>query len=170
MVKQTHSEVKLVVEGQRQLLHVFIDGQVRTHYPISTAKRGFGERKGSEKTPRGQHRIQAKIGANQTINSVFVARRPSGEIYQPVLAVHDPNRDWILSRILWLSGCELGRNRLGHVDTMQRYIYLHGSPEEADFSQPSSHGCIRMRNPHIIELFDLVSIGTIVDIYEDKLF
>ena len=101
-------------------------GQVLRRYPVSTASRGVGEQRGSYCTPRGRHLIRAKLGAGQPENAVFVARRPSGEIYSPELGSAFPGRDWILTRILWLSGCEPQRNRLGCVDTMRRYIYIHG--------------------------------------------
>ena len=108
--------------------------------------------------------MRAKIGAGQPENTVFVARRPTGERYTPELAAQFPDRDWILTRILWLSGCEVGHNRLGDVDTMRRYIYIHGSPDSVHMGRPGSIGCIRMRNADIIDLFDRVPPGTPVDI------
>jgi lipoprotein-anchoring transpeptidase ErfK/SrfK len=125
-------------------------------YSISTAKKGLGEIEGSEQTPRGWHIIRAKIGAHQPINTVFIGRRPSGEIYHPRLREKFPQRDWILTRILWLSGIELHKNRLGKVDTMRRYIYIHGSPDDVQMGIPGSKGCIRMYSQHIIELFALI--------------
>ncbi len=133
-------------------------------YPVSTGLNGVGNEKNSGKTPLGKHIIRAKIGAELPINSVLVGRRPTGEIYTPQLGELNPERDWILSRILWLSGKEKGINRLGRVDTMQRYIYLHGTPDSEPMGIPKSHGCIRMRNHDIIELFDLIEAGTEVDI------
>lgn len=124
----------------------------------------MGEQPGSLCTPRGKHLIRAKIGAGQPINTVYAGRRPTGEIYSPELAQAFPERDWILSRILWLSGCEPGFNRLGAADTMRRYIYIHGTAEEAAIGSPVSHGCVRMRNRDIIELFELVPAGTPVEI------
>jgi L,D-transpeptidase YbiS len=135
-------------------------------YRISTAKNGVGEENGSFRTPRGRHVVRAKIGSGQPLNTVFVERRPTGEVYGPELAERNPGRDWILSRILWLSGCEPGYNRLGRVDTMRRAIYIHGTPDSAEMGTPGSHGCIRMRNSDIVELFELVSPGTRVDIAE----
>mgnify|MGYP000488176548 FL=1 len=125
-------------------------------YPISTALAGVGEVFGSFQTPRGQHIIRAKIGAGLPENTVFVRRRPTGEIWTPELGQQYPGRDWILTRILWLSGCLPGFNRLGCVDTMRRYIYIHGSPDLAEMGVPGSHGCIRMRNADIIDLFERV--------------
>lgn len=133
-------------------------------YAISSAKNGVGQLKGSYCTPLGQHIVRAKIGAGQPENTVFVARRPTGELYSPELAAQHPGRDWILTRILWLSGCEVGHNRLRDVDTMRRYIYIHGSPDTVAMGAPGSIGCIRMRNRDIIALFDRVPPGTPVKI------
>jgi len=135
-------------------------------YPVSTSRNGAGEMKDSFCTPRGRHIIRAKIGAGAAENAIFIGRRASGEIYTPALGERHPGRDWILTRILWLSGCELGFNRLGNVDTMRRYIYIHGSPDSAHLGKPGSIGCVRMRNHDIIELFDQVAPGTPVDILE----
>ncbi len=135
-------------------------------YRISSAKNGVGERNGSYCTPRGRHIVRAKIGASQPINAVFVGRRPTGEIYSEDLARRFPGRDWILTRILWLSGSQPGYNRLGEVDTMRRAIYIHGSPDSAEMGKPGSHGCIRMHNQEGIELFDLVPIRALVEICE----
>ena len=133
-------------------------------YLISTSKNGLGEKNGSFSTPRGRHIVRAKIGTGQPLNTVFVRRRPTGELWSSELDARYPGRDWTLTRILWLSGCEVGRNRLGDVDTMRRYIYIHGSPERSEMGKPGSIGCIRMRNADIIELFDLVPPYTPVDI------
>lgn len=142
-------------------------GELVRRYPVSTAEKGCGERKGSFQTPRGRHVVRAKIGASEPLLSVFRGRRPTGEICDAALYQQHPQRDWILSRILWLSGCEPGFNRLGVVDTMQRYIYIHGTPEAVEFGLPSSHGCIRMRNEDVADLFRQVSCGTTVHIHED---
>lgn len=127
---------------------------------VSTARNGPGEERGSERTPRGWHVIRAKIGAGCAPNTVFVARRPTGGIYSPMLRAQFPGRDWILTRILWLSGLEVGRNRLGEVDTMRRFIYIHGCPDDDPMGVPSSHGCVKVRNDAMIELFDRVSVGS----------
>ena len=141
-------------------------GTLLRRYAVSTAKNGAGEMRGSNCTPRGRHVVRARIGAGAAPNTVFRGRRPTGEIWTPALATEHPGRDWILTRILWLSGKEPGRNRLGSVDTMRRYIYLHGSPDTAMMGVPGSIGCVRMRNVDILELFDLVPIYTRVDIVE----
>lgn len=160
--------MKLRISIARQRMSVLADdGAVLGEYPVSTAGAGVGELSGSFQTPRGQHLIRAKIGAGQPENAVFVRRRPTGEIWTPELHASFPGRDWILSRILWLSGCEAGRNRHGCVDTMRRYIYIHGTPDITDMTQPGSHGCIRMRNADLVELFDRVPCYTAVEITED---
>lgn len=133
---------------------------------VSTARKGPGEVRGSEQTPRGWHVIRAKIGSGCPPDTVFVGRRPTGEVYSPALKAAHPGRDWILTRILWLSGLEPGRNRLGQVDTMRRYVYIHGCPDEDPMGIPSSHGCVKMRNSDVIELFERVPTGTRVLITE----
>ncbi|MDO8704777.1 MAG: L,D-transpeptidase [Sulfuricaulis sp.] len=139
-------------------------GRILMQTKVSTARNGVGEQAGSEKTPRGAHYIRAKIGAGLPPNSVLISRRPTNEIYSPQLRTAFPNRDWILTRILWLCGLEHGKNRLGKVDTMQRYIYIHGCPDEDPMGVPSSRGCVKMRNRELIELFDRVAPGTRVTI------
>ena len=158
--------MKIEISIPRQTL-VLRDGKRRVvkTYSVSTAKKGPGEKNGSLQTPRGRHIVRARIGAGQPLNAVFVRRRPTGEVWSPELHGQYPGRDWILTRILWLSGCEPGRNRLGDVDTMRRYIYIHGSPDSAEMGKPGSIGCIRMRNADIVELFDLVVPYTPVDIH-----
>lgn len=148
--------IQISIDSQR-LRFITLDNTLE--YPVSTAKLGIGQQKGSNQTPLGWHIARAKIGAGAAENSVFVGRRFTGEIYSPALAKQHPHRDWILTRIIWLSGCEIGHNRLGCVDTMQRYIYIHGTPDTEPMGVPESHGCIRMRNSDLIELFEKVSIG-----------
>jgi len=133
-------------------------------YLISSAKKGIGQEYGSFCTPLGMHIIRARIGENQPVNTVFVRRRPTGEIYTPELAARFLERDWILTRILWLSGCERGFNRLGRVDTMRRYIYIHGSPDNVEMGKPGSIGCIRMHNRDLLDLFARVPVRTKVEI------
>ncbi|HEY6281348.1 MAG TPA: L,D-transpeptidase [Burkholderiales bacterium] len=158
---------KIVVSLPQQTL-TLLDEQGRevSRYRVSASKKGAGELNGSYCTPRGLHVIRAKIGAGLPVNTVFVDRRPTGEIYTHELAKLHPDRDWILTRILWLSGCEVGFNRLGNVDTMRRYIYIHGSPDSVEMGKPGSIGCIRMRNQDLLGLFDTVAVGTPVEIRE----
>lgn len=158
---------RIKISIARQSLTLLDDeGRALRNYDVSTSKNGAGELKESYRTPRGRHLIRAKIGEGQPVNTVFVRRRPTGETYTPALAERFPGRDWILTRILWLSGCERGFNRLGDVDTMRRYIYIHGSPDAVEMGTPGSIGCIRMRNGDLLELFDLVGPGTPVEIIE----
>jgi lipoprotein-anchoring transpeptidase ErfK/SrfK len=157
--------MRIAISIPDQVLELFDDaGQLLRRYRVSTAAKGAGEQNGSYCTPRGRHLVRAKVGAGAPANTVFVRRRPTGEIWTPELAEQFPGRDWILTRILWLSGCEPGRNRLGGVDTMRRYIYIHGSPDSVPMGAPGSIGCIRMRNSDIVELFDLVPPYTPVEI------
>lgn len=142
------------------------DGACIRRYPVSTALNGPGERRDSGCTPRGRHVVRARIGAGAPVGAVFRGRRPTGEIWTPAFAAANPDRDWILSRIMWLSGCEPGWNRLGRVDSMRRYIYIHGTGDDQPMGVARSHGCIRMRNRDVIELFDLVAGGVVVDIEE----
>ncbi len=155
-----NSDIFLHISSQKQLLKIQINSKITKSYPISTAKNGIGEVKGSECTPCGWHRIRAKIGGTQPINSVFVGRRPTGEIYTNELGKKFPYRDWILTRILWLDGLETGKNRYGNVHTASRYIYIHGCPDELITGQPESHGCIRMKNADILDLFNRIPVGT----------
>jgi lipoprotein-anchoring transpeptidase ErfK/SrfK len=157
--------MKIRISLADQILELLADDDtVLRRYPVSTAANGPGEEAGSGRTPRGQHIVRAKIGGDQPMNTVFKARRPTGEIYTPALGEAEPERDWILSRILWLSGAEPGFNRLGDCDTMRRYIYIHGTPDEGFEQAPRSHGCIRMRNEDLVELFDTVPPYTPVEI------
>ena len=148
----------------RQKVKQLKNHQVNKSYLISTALKGIGQNKNSFQTPIGTHYIRAKIGKDLPALSIFEARRPTGRIWNKEDAESYPNQDWVLSRILWLSGKELGVNRLGSLDTMQRFIYIHGTPDESQLGEPLSHGCIRMSNDDVIELFDLVFAGTIVHI------
>lgn len=157
--------MRIEIDIPAQTLRLLDVGNEIASYRVSTARNGLGERRGSECTPRGRHIIRAKIGAGCAPGTVFVGRRPTGEIYSPELRAAHPGRDWILTRILWLSGLEVGRNRLGEVDTMRRYVYIHGCPDEVELGVPGSGGCVRMRNRDIIELFDRIPTGIEVVIH-----
>jgi hypothetical protein len=149
-----------------QTLRLCFGSVVLREYAVSTARNGPGERQNSECTPRGRHYIGAKIGAGAPTNTVFTARRPTGEIHSPAYAATQAaGRDWILTRILWLAGAEPGFNLGGECDTWSRYIYLHGTPDDVVLGTPGSRGCIRMRNTDIIELFTCVEVGTPVLIH-----
>jgi hypothetical protein len=153
------SERLIRISIPEQRLMVLEGGEPVASYPVSTARNGPGERCGSGCTPRGWHRIRIKIGAGLPLNTVFVGRRPTGELYDAALAARYPERDWILTRILWLTGLEAGFNRGGDRDTLRRYIYIHGCPDPASLGIPLSHGCIRMRNEDLLELFEPVAAG-----------
>lgn len=142
-----------------QRLELLEESRVVVAYPVSTARNGPGEQRGSGCTPRGWHRVRLKIGAGLPLNTVFVGRRPTGEIYDSELAARHPERDWILTRILWLTGLESGYNRGGEYDTLRRFIYIHGCPDTTPMGEPLSHGCIRMRNPDLLELFEQIKAG-----------
>ena len=157
--------MKIRIGIASQTLHFIENGEEKI-YRVSTSKYGAGERKGSLRTPRGLHVIRAKIGEGLPINTVFVGRRPTGEIYSKELAERFPERDWILTRILWLCGKTPGFNRFGEVDTMSRYIYIHGTPDKSEMGEPGSIGCVRMRNSDLVELFGRVPSGTPVEILE----
>jgi hypothetical protein len=159
-----NGERRILIDIATQRLTLFDHAQRLADYSISTGLNGAGEIYGSGCTPRGLHRVRLRIGTGCPIGTVFRARRPTGEVYGPELEAACPGRDWILTRILWLTGCEPGRNRGGDVDTLRRFIYIHGCPDTAPMGEPRSHGCIRMRNADLMELFDLTPVGTPVEI------
>ena len=163
MNKEYWIEISLATQTLRLLSK---EGVVK-EYPVSTAKNGAGELMNSECTPRGKHFIAEKIGTGYEVNTVFVGRQATGELYEPPLREKLPERDWILTRILWLRGTEPGCNQGGNVDSYRRYIYIHGTPDDVDMNTCDSRGCIRLRNQDIIELFDQVEEGTVVTITED---
>jgi hypothetical protein len=158
----SRSNQLIFISAAMQRMHCFENDEPYKSYSISTGKNGLGEKKDSECTPRGWHRIHSRIGLDAAINSVLVARLWTGEIYSEELAAANPGRDWILTRILQLDGLEEGRNKGGEVDSLERYIYIHGTPETTELGKPGSRGCIRMRNNDIIELADWVKIDTLV--------
>lgn len=164
-IDKKNKEKIIDIDVNKQQLTLLQGNTVVASYAVSTAKNGVGQQNGSECTPSGWHTIRAKIGLSAKENAVFVGRRDSGEIFSEELRQNNPERDWILTRILWLSGLETGKNRGGKVDTMRRYIYIHGCPDSDLFLRPSSHGCVKMRNKDIIELFNNVSAGTRVLIH-----
>ncbi len=162
MMVSQNSEQFIFISLHDQQLQCFYQNLLCKTYSISTAKNGPGEQKNSECTPRGWHRIYSRLGLDAPINSVFVARQWTGELYTPELATSCPNRDWILTRILQLEGLELGRNRGGEVDSLERFIYIHGTPDSTDLTKRGSRGCIRMQNSDLIELTDWVKVGTVL--------
>jgi lipoprotein-anchoring transpeptidase ErfK/SrfK len=159
----------MLISIKDQRLQLREGDDVLLDFSIATASNGPGEKNGSECTPRGWHIVHEKIGDHTEVNSIFVGRQLTGELYSPDLKEQYPDRDWILTRILWLSGLEPGKNQSGTVDTLQRYIYIHGCPDDVPVGVPGSHGCIRMNNSDVIALYDRVSVGTRVLITEDSL-
>jgi lipoprotein-anchoring transpeptidase ErfK/SrfK len=156
-------QADITIDLKQQTLSL---NKLNKFYVISTGKNGIGEAENSGKTPRGWHTVAEKFGQGLPLNSVFIARQPTGEIYSAQLAAANPDRDWILSRILWLRGLEQGFNLGEGCDTYKRYIYIHGTPESEQMGIPLSHGCIRMRNEEIAELFELIPEGALVHIVE----
>ena len=162
----TLDQADIVIDLAQQTLHL---PKYNKFYVISSGKNGIGEQENSGKTPRGWHQVAQKIGVDLKKNAVFIARQPTGEVYDQKLAQQFPQRDWILSRILWLDGLEDGFNHGNGCDTFKRYIYIHGTPDTEPMGIPMSHGCIRMKNDEIIELFELISEQALVYISEHTL-
>jgi len=158
------SEPDIRVHLADQTLEWIEDGRVVRRFPVSTAAKGPGERDGSEQTPRGRHRVSEKIGSGAVPGAVFVGREPTGEVCTAERFAREPERDWITTRILWLDGLEPGRNRGGDRDSRSRYVYIHGTPDEAGLGTPASHGCIRMRDADVVWLFERAKVGSIVEI------
>lgn len=163
-MRKSDEERHVVIDLGLQQLLLYQGGRPVRRFSVSTALNGAGEEQGSGCTPRGRHAVRIKIGDGLPENSVFRGRRPTGEIYSAALAARYPDRDWILTRILWLTGRESGFNRGGSRDTLRRFIYIHGCPDSEPMGVARSHGCIRMRNRDLLGLYDLVSNGTAVTI------
>lgn len=158
---------QVIISIAKQQLLVLDDGHEVFKCPASTAANGPGNRINSFCTPLGKHIIRAKIGKDLPAGAVLKGRRWTGELCTKESYLQEPDKDWILTRILWLSGCEPGYNRFGDVDTMKRYVYIHGTPDQVDLTKPRSHGCVRVANADIIKLFDLLPPGTPVTITAD---
>jgi len=153
-----HAKLQIMIRisiAEQMLYHRDAAG-VWMRYPISTASKGAGNQRDSFQTPLGKHRICNKIGANMPMMTAFRAREPI-QIYEH--GNDNPKQDWILTRILWLGGMQTGINKRGQVDTHARYIYIHGTHDEAHIGTPVSHGCIRMKNNDIIHLFERCRLG-----------
>lgn len=141
-------------------------GRIVFNCSVSTALNGAGEQSSSGCTPRGRHRVRARIGEGQPAYAVFRGRRPTGEVWTAELAAANPDRDWILTRILWLCGDEPGFNRGGNCDSQRRYIYIHGTGDDQPMGIALSHGCVRLRNEDMLALFDITPSGCPVMIEE----
>lgn len=161
---RTVDRVRVTVRDQR--LQLLSNGEVLHEYPVSTAKNGVGSQVGSQRTPLGLHRVHSKFGAGEPLGTVFESRRSTGKLATIHTAPVDLEEDVITTRILWLEGLEAGKNRGKGVDSHARYIYIHGTNEEGLIGQPASHGCVRMRNRDVVELFELVAPGTLVEVLE----
>lgn len=160
-LSQTSVNEKMIqINAAKQTMYCYLNDNLVKEYKISTGKNGLGEQMGSERTPRGLHSIHRIIGLENEVNSVFVARVWTGEIYNDALACQYPERDWILTRIIQLDGMEFGKNKGGEVDSLSRYIYIHGTPDKTILGVPGSRGCVRMHNSDIIELAHWVNIGS----------
>ncbi len=153
---------EIIIDLNLQTLELYEGKSCLARYSISSGKNGIGQEMGSGKTPLGRHMVYRKIGHKVPINTVFVYREATGEIYTPELQRAEPERDWILTRVLWLMGLEPGYNRFGQCDTRNRHIYIHGTPDSTSIGHPGSKGCIRMRNLDIIDLFNAVEEGCLV--------
>ena len=154
------TSLRLTISLSAQSLTLSPHHGIHDQFPVSTARHGAGQRQDSGCTPTGQHMIYRKIGSGCPVNTVFTGRVRQPDLYSAALAARYPERDWILTRILWLTGLEPGHNQGGSQDTLTRYIYIHGTPDTEPMGVPRSHGCIRMRNQDIITLFDHVDEGT----------
>lgn len=141
-------------------------GREQRHYVVSTARNGVGERVNSYQTPRGWHKVCEKIGDGAEANTIIFRRKVTPWKYTAQLHAEYPNKDWILSRILWLCGEEPGKNQGGEVDSYDRAIYIHGAGEHVQWGVPTSLGCVRMQNGDVIELFNNTSLG--IDVLIDE--
>ncbi|WP_192036842.1 L,D-transpeptidase [Halomonas sp. YLGW01] len=156
----------LEIDVMTQRLVVWQGSERRSEYAISSGLAGHGQEEGSGQTPLGWHYVRAAIGEGQPLGCVFRGRRPTGEVYSAELAAAHPKRDWILTRILWLCGLEAGHNRGGDVDSQRRYIYLHGTPPTEPMGVAASHGCIRLRDEALLEVFAASVPGTPVWLHD----
>lgn len=156
----------LEIDLSRQRLVMWRGKEVMGEHPVSSGRAGAGQREGSGQTPLGWHYVRAAIGDGLPRGTVFRGRRPTGEIFDATLATAHPERDWILTRILWLCGLERGVNRGGDHDSQRRYIYLHGTPPGEPMGVAASHGCIRLRDDALLEVFSLAVPGTPVWLHD----
>ena len=162
---ESHSQNnEIIVDISQQRLYLFKDDNLVVSFPVSTSKYGEGQIENSFKTPLGLHEIKQKIGNNAPINTIFTARENTNKTAEIQIKPSDTVDDFVTSRILWLDGLENGVNRGAGVDSYRRYIYIHGTHEEGLIGQKASQGCIRMFNNDVIELFDMVTEGTKVQI------
>ncbi|MEM9676158.1 MAG: L,D-transpeptidase [Bacteroidota bacterium] len=159
---QPNAERLIRVSIAEQKLYLVEDGQTLKQYPVSTSAYGIGSEAGSNKTPLGKHKVISKFGADAPLGTIFRSRINTGRVATIYTDETDLEEDDVTTRILRLTGLEPGKNKGPGVDSFSRYIYIHGTPEEGLIGQPASHGCIRMKNADVVELFDLVDEGTLV--------
>lgn len=156
----------LLVNIERQEMYLVKNDALEKTYRISSSKYGIGNQSGSGKTPLGVHRIAEKIGAGAKPNTIFTGRKDTGKTATILREPVDTEEDHVTTRILWLEGMEPGVNKGKGIDSKLRYIYIHGTPEEGLIGTPASHGCIRMYNADVLELFGLIQAGAFVFIAE----
>lgn len=157
----------IIISASEQRLYFIEANKVTETHIISTAEAGLGSQRGSNKTPLGVHRVAQKFGKDAEAGTIFKARMNTRRVAKILTeAGARSNADNVTSRILWLSGMEKGINKGGRVDSHARYIYIHGTDEEGRLGAPASHGCIRMKNQAVIDLFSKVPVGTLVNIVE----
>lgn len=154
----------VIVDVSEQQLSLYRDGQRIGHWPVSTSQYGIGNRQNSLRTPLGVHRVARMIGADAPLGTLFEARRNTGRTVTILKDDRPADGDYVTTRILWLEGLEPGVNKGAGIDSFQRYIYIHGTAEEGRIGRPASHGCVRMGNQAVVELFDQVQEGTLVEI------
>lgn len=162
----TEQETAIVVDVSEQQLFLMQDDEVVKTYPVSTSAYGIGNEAGSNKTPLGTHKIAQKFGDGAPLGTLFRARVDTGRIVPIYTDRTRSTEDIVATRIMWLEGLEPGINKGQGLDSHSRYIYIHGTQEEGYIGEPASHGCIRMNNTDVIELFDAVEEGTLVEIQE----
>jgi lipoprotein-anchoring transpeptidase ErfK/SrfK len=157
------SEYVIVIVASEQKQYLLHHGQPLQQYIISTSEFGLGNKANSNKTPLGVHVVTEKYGDNAKIGTIFRSRGNTGRTAKILTEEGQRSKaDNVTTRILWLSGLEKGVNKGKSIDSHKRYIYIHGTDEEGRLGAPASHGCIRMRNQAVIDLYQTVPIGTLV--------
>ncbi len=160
---QYSSEYVVIIHASEQKQYLLHNGMIIRQYIISTSEYGLGSQSGSNQTPLGVHIVKQKYGTNAKIGTIFRARANTGQIAKILTETGKRSKaDNVTTRILWLSGLEKGKNKGGNVDSHRRYIYIHGTDEEGRLGSPASHGCIRMNNQDVIDLYKNITVGTLV--------
>ena len=162
IIANSNSRNEIIIDISEQRLYLFEKDVLKQSFPVSTSSFGEGSIENSFKTPLGSHQIKEKIGTNVQINTIFIARENTNKKAKIIKEKIDSDDDFVTSRILWLDGLEIGKNKGSGVDSYDRYIYIHGTHEEGLIGEKASHGCIRMFNQDVIYLYDIVEEGRIV--------